>query len=347
MSSDKTEDPTPGRLRKAREQGDVPVSAALTQLGAFVVSLAVLPSAIVALAHGFARDVELAVTGHTGSEWQWVARIFAVSLPLLAAAAGSAALVGAVQTGGLFAPSRWLPKLENTNPLTGFTKLFSAERLWSTLRALLTALFVAWLSWRLLSTHAASIVATLGEPALGVALAGTLSSRLLWTAAGVSAALTALDVLIVRRGWLKRNRMSKDEVKREYKESEGDPHIKQERRRAHQEMLNSASILAVKDASVLIVNPTHLACALRYDAESDEAPKILAQGDGALALRMIDAARAYGVPVVRDVPIAHALKEHAVGDEIPEELYEAVAEILREVWSQMTNEERATDGPAV
>jgi flagellar biosynthesis protein FlhB len=99
-------------------------------------------------------------------------------------------------------------------------------------------------------------------------------------------------------------------------------------------MLNSASVLAVKDATVLIVNPTHLACALRYDRDGDGAPAILAQAEGFLAQRMIDAARAYGVPIVRDIPIAHALKVLAVGDEIPEELYEAIAEILREVWAQ-------------
>lgn len=94
-------------------------------------------------------------------------------------------------------------------------------------------------------------------------------------------------------------------------------------------------IAAVKDATVLIVNPTHLATALRYrEDEEDEAPRLLAQGQGDLAQRMIDAARAYGVPVVRDIPVARALAELEVGDEIPEQLYEAVAEILREAWAE-------------
>jgi type III secretion protein U len=95
-----------------------------------------------------------------------------------------------------------------------------------------------------------------------------------------------------------------------------------------------AALNAVKKATVLIVNPTHLATALRYDEEEDQAPLILAQGQGDLARRMIDAAHAYGVPVVRDVPIAQALRDLEVGEEIPEALYEAVAEILREIWAQ-------------
>jgi flagellar biosynthesis protein FlhB len=144
-----------------------------------------------------------------------------------------------------------------------------------------------------------------------------------------------LDILVTRRTWLKRLRMTKDEVKREHKESEGDPQIKAARERAHHEMLASATVGRVKEASVVVVNPTHLACALRYDAEKeDDAPLVLAVGEGDLARRIVEAANAYGVPVLRDVPLAHALVELSPGDRIPEELYEAVAEILREAWAQ-------------
>jgi flagellar biosynthesis protein FlhB len=90
-------------------------------------------------------------------------------------------------------------------------------------------------------------------------------------------------------------------------------------------------IAAVKDATVLIVNPTHLASALRYLDNEDDAPTVIAHGEGDLALRMIEAAHAYNVPVVRDVPVAHALRELALGEQIPEALYEAVAEVLREL----------------
>jgi flagellar biosynthesis protein FlhB len=138
---------------------------------------------------------------------------------------------------------------------------------------------------------------------------------------------------------MKRLRMSKDEVKREYKESEGDPQLKAARERAHHEMLASATVANVKNATVVVINPTHIACALRYDEEEgDDAPLVVAVGEGDLARQIVEAAHAYGVPVLRDVPLARALVELVPGDRIPEELYEAVAEILREAWSQPKTE---------
>ncbi|HEY3498920.1 MAG TPA: EscU/YscU/HrcU family type III secretion system export apparatus switch protein, partial [Polyangiaceae bacterium] len=140
--------------------------------------------------------------------------------------------------------------------------------------------------------------------------------------------------LVVQRAWRRRHRMSKDEVRREYRETEGDPEIRAKRKRAHQEALAGSILNAVKEATVVIVNPTHLASALRYVEEEDQAPKLVAQGQGELARRIVEAAHAYGIPCIQDVPVARALAEIEVGEEIPEVLYEAVAEILREVFEQ-------------
>src|SRR5690606_4533533 len=155
-------------------------------------------------------------------------------------------------------------------------------------------------------------------------------------------ALAAGDVLATRHSWLKRLRMSSDEVKREHREAEGDPELKGARTRAHRELLAGASLNAVKEATVVIVNPTHLATALRYDEDQDDAPMVVSQGAGDMARRIVEAAHAYGIPVVRDVPVARALFELEVGDEIPEALYEAVAEVLREVHE--AEGERTGDG---
>jgi len=104
-------------------------------------------------------------------------------------------------------------------------------------------------------------------------------------------------------------------------------------------MLAAATINAVKDATVVIVNPEHLATALRYVEGEDDAPRVVASADGELAQQIQEAARAYGIPIVRDVPVARALSELEVGDTIPEALYEAVAEILREIWEAEEPEE--------
>lgn len=335
--SDKTEEPSPRRLRQAREQGDIPVSAALVQSGALIAAIAVLPGAAQWTAQSMVALVRSAVRGEHADPRELAVPLLWLVLPILGAAAAGAVAVGVAQTGGAFVPDKWVPKLENLDPVEGFKRLFKLDRVYQVLRALVAASFVAWLSVDLLFVESPSIAHTAGRPELAMQLAGSLARKILWLGAMVSTGLALIDLLVTRKMWLDRNRMSKDELKREHKESEGDPQLKQERKRAHQEMLNHAAVLSVRDANVVVVNPTHLASALRYREDEDEAPLIVAQGQGELARQIVEAARAYGIPVVRDVPVARALRELEVGEQIPEELYEAVAEILKELWEQEGN----------
>ncbi|MES1183569.1 MAG: EscU/YscU/HrcU family type III secretion system export apparatus switch protein [Myxococcales bacterium] len=331
MSSDKTEEPTPRRLNKARQEGDSAVSSTLLQSVGFVVVLALLPGLFLALTVGAGTALRSAIirgeADTTSAAWLWLA----LSAPVLGATALVSALLGFVQTGGNFTGSRFAPDFARIDPFNGIKGLFTVERLFSLVRSLLAALAVGWLAWGVLRDHLADVASTVGRGEAVAATAWLLGRRLLWGAALVGLVLGGVDYFFVRRAWLKRHRMTKDEVKREHRESEGDPEVKAARRRAHQEALAGSMIAAVKDATVLIVNPTHLATALRYQADEDEAPTVIAHGEGDLAQRLIEAAHAYNVPVVRDVPIAHALRELQLGEQIPEGLYEAVAEVLREL----------------
>lgn len=329
--SDKTEEPTPRRLRRAREQGDSAVSSALGQGVGVIAVVALLPAFGSALMASAGAALRAAIDSGRADVSQALGLWVALSAPLLGVAAAVSAILGFVQTGGAFTASRFALDFARLDPFQGLKGLFSLEHLFSLLRSLLAALAVGWLGWGVLRDHLADVAASAGRGEAVAALSWLLGRRLLWGAALVGLLLGAVDYFFVRRAWLSRHRMSKDEVKREHRESEGDPEIKAARRRAHQEALAGSMIAAVKDATVLIVNPTHLATALRYQDGEDEAPSVLAHGEGDLAQRMIDAAHAYGVPVVRDVPVAHALRELSLGDEIPEALYEAVAEILREL----------------
>jgi flagellar biosynthesis protein FlhB len=261
--------------------------------------------------------------------------------PLLAAVAMSAALTTVVQTGALFAPARVKPDLGKLDLLAGLKSLVSGQRFWNVGRAFVTAVAVAFLAWRGFSTHLGDLARSIGEPRGAAMMAGLVAKRMARDAAVVGLFLAVIDLVVVRRSLLSRLRMTKAEVKLEHRESEGDPQWKSARHRAHQEMLAAATVNAVKDATVVIVNPEHLATALRYVHGEDEAPTVLATGDGDLARRIREAAQAYGIPVVRDVPVARALAELQVGDTIPEALYEAVAAILDEVWSE---EERRGPG---
>jgi flagellar biosynthesis protein FlhB len=342
--SDKTEEPTPKRLRKAREDGDSGTSAFLAQSVAFVVAIALLPAAARALTSR-ASDLVRGALAHAADSEPSAAinpsaaatDFVALCLPLLVAVAISGGAAGAVQTGGLFATKKLVPKLDRLDPFQGIKGIVSSARLFAVARALIGGSVVAWLVYRGLRAHAADLARASGRLEYVGVLAAAIARDLAWNAALVGLGLAAIDVLVTRLQWMRKLRMTKDEVKREYKESEGDPHVKQARERAHHEMLNAATVANVRSAAVVIVNPTHLACALRYDQSSDardEAPVLVASGEGDLAEEIVRAARDYGVPIVRDVPLARALIELAIGDAIPEALYEAVAEILREAWDE-------------
>lgn len=350
--SDKTEDPTPRRLRKAREEGDSGTSAYAAQSVAFLVAVALVPVAVRALAANAAEDLRTAFDavraagGAPDGLAAEVGRLDAVHLattfvtlcfPVLLAAGVAGALVHLLQTGGVVASKRLGLKLERLNPVQGMKGLVSGPRLFSVARALFAGTVVCWLAWSGLRDCIADIAALGGRSRLGWtgAVVSEAAGALAWRAGMVGLALAAVDVLVTRAAWLRRLRMSKDEVRREHKDAEGDPQVKAARERAYKELLAQATVANVRTASVVVVNPTHLACALRYDSsgggEGDQAPVVVATGQGDLAARILRAARDGGVPVVRDVPLARALVELPIGDTIPETLYEAVAEILREI----------------
>lgn len=337
--SDKTEQATPKRLAKARTEGDSPVSAALSQSVGFVAALSVVGGVIALATEQTAALISAALHEPTEpASPTTIARIvLTISLPAVVVAAAGSSAASFVQTGGHISAKKLVPSLDRLNPLTGLRNLFSWQRLVGIARALFAASLVSYFALRQLTNHAADFAASIGNARAAAVLATRVASKVAWFAAAVGIGLGLLDLLLTRRAWFQRHRMSKDEVKREHRESEGDPALKAARRRAHQEALTGATLGALKTASVVIVNPTHLATALKYSEEEELAPSVVAQGQGEMAKLIVEAARAYGVPIVRDVPVARALNELEIGDEIPEVLYEAVAEILREIWQAEAN----------
>jgi type III secretion protein U len=340
--SEKTEEATPKKLRKAQEEGDSPISSFASQAVAFLCAVAVAPAAISALASHAGSDLRSAIA-RAGDASLVVAfdplpvamAVVTLTVPILAAAGVAAAVAAVLQSGGIIATKRLQPKLDRLDFFTGFAQLFSASRLVAILRAALFGASVAFFAYSALRDHAADLARSAGRLPEASAVAATLAFGVVERSAILGVFLAILDVVVTRRSWRKKLMMAKADVKREHKESEGDPQLKAARERAHQEMLASATVANVQRASVVIVNPVHIACALRYDEEEgDEAPLVLASGQGDLARRIVEAARAYGVPVLQDIPLARALVELEVGSAIPEALYEAVAEILREAWSE-------------
>ena len=336
MSENRTEQPTPRRLREARRRGEVARSGELSGAAALAAGVAAVALAGPELASDLARTLRgglaLAVAGTADpvavlrDGAGTVLRLALVpGLAALAAGAGAALL----QSGFVFAPEALRPRLERIDPLRGVRRMIEpAQLLRAGLGVAKTAVLVAVLAaW--LGSHAS--LAQL--PRAGTAAVLRATPALGGLALRLAAAFLAFGVLdwaLARRRHRKALMMTRDEVRREHKEDEGDPQYRAERLRRHRALLEAGP---VSRATVVVVNPTHVAVALRHDRNGGDAPRVLAKGTGLAALRIRSAARRAAVPVVRDVPLARALFRLAeVGEEIPEELYEAAAIVLAHLY---------------
>jgi flagellar biosynthesis protein FlhB len=337
--SDRTEAPTPRRLRRARDEGDSGASAYASQAAAFVAAAALMP-ALVAEVPSTATSLlseALARASRPGGPLAFdvvalVERLASLLIPVLLGVGLVAGVCHLVQTGGVVSAGRLAPRLDRLDPFAGRCGVFSMTGLWAVARATFAGALVGWLVYDALAAR----LGDLGHLPVHASLAGPVAAvaaqGLVWKVAMAGVALGAIDLAVTRRAWLDRLRMTRVEVRRERRDTEGDPHVKAARARAHQEILAQAVLGSVRRASVVVVNRTNLAFALRYEAAAgDEAPVVVASGEGDLAARIVEAAHEASVPVVCDVPVAGALLGLEVGGAIPEVLYQAVAEILREV----------------
>ena len=333
MSGDRTEQPTPRRLREARRRGEVARSADLGAAAALAGGLAGLAVLGRGIAEALARSLRAALSGAAaGGDPAALLRdaaalVLRLALAPAGCALGAALLAGALQTGWCFSPGALQPRLERLDPLRGLRRLVSAgaaarAALGVAKAGVLLAVLATW------APAAAGAIASLPRASAPGALSAALPivAGLALRLAASLAVLGVVDLALERRRLARSLRMTRDEVRRELREDEGDPSHRAERRRAHRALLEAGPVAR---ATVVVVNPTHVAVALRHDRGGDGAPRVVAKGAGLAAWRIRAAARRAGVPVVRDVPLARALHRLAdVGDEIPEELYDAAAALL-------------------
>jgi flagellar biosynthesis protein FlhB len=351
-SGERTHEPTPRRLEQARRRGQVASSRDLTSAVGFVVTFAVLVFAargavgrlVGYLAHGMAAAgrneggapaaLGLAL-GQAGALLAWP----------LAALAAAALIVGGLQAGGIFALEPL--GLDAQRVLPSWRRVLSAAALLEVGKGLAKVLLVGALAWLTVRQFLRPLAALPGARAQAVLVvlgrtAQTLGGRL----ALVAVALGIADYAFRRRQHRRSLRMTRAEVHREQRETEGDPRHKAERQRLHRELGEQRMLADVRKADFVVVNPDHLAIALQYDRQGEEAPVVVARGERLLAERIKEVAREAGIPIYRDVNLARALGELEEGDEIPEALYEAVAEILRVVYGLPEREAAASVPPA-
>jgi flagellar biosynthetic protein FlhB len=343
-TGDKTEAPTPRRRSEARQQGQVArsadLSSALLLLGA-ILSLSWFGPHLMA---SLLKSMQLFLTVGDGAE---VARVdvrptvVAVAMAVLSAAGPillgvmiAGVLSNMLQVGFLFTTKPLMPRLDKLNPLGGFGRLFSSRTVVQLGMNLLKLTMVCLVAYSAIRKRFDEII-------LAIDVGGwhqvAVLSKVLYEVA-VQLAVMLLILAMIDYAWQKYRherdlKMTKEEIKEEMRRMEGDPIIKQRRRRMQYAAALQRIKKAVPKADVVVTNPTEFAVAIQYDSEAMRAPTVVAKGQGYLAHKIREIAVAHGVPIVERKALAQALyKTVEVGSEIPEKFYQAVAEILAYVY---------------
>lgn len=339
MSDEKTEEPSAQKLKKVREEGQVAKSTDIVEvacLGAVFVALQAGADRFAGALRAVVQDA-LDFTGGNRSTQDLsiaLADIGSHAFTLLVGVAGlalAAALLALMpQTGLQIAMQAAMPKLDAVSPAAGIKKIFSLNALTDLAKMTVKGLVVAIVMWQTIEGMLPVVASAMEHsvPQL-IAVLWAVLMRVIATALAVFAVIAVVDYKLQKWLFVRRNRMSKDEVKREYKDSEGDPEMKGERKRLAKELVNSGPKQNVRRANVVVVNPVHYAVALRYAPSEFPLPVVVARGLDAQALMLRRYASEAGVPVVANPPVARMLHRVSENQPIPEELFEVVAAILR------------------
>ena len=341
MSEEKTEKPTAKKRKENRKEGQVPRTQELGGWAAVLLVGAALPSL---LGHelGTLRDL-MATSLSTGGEastgmafrilHEGLVHAFRAVI-ILGSGIMLIGVAGALAQGGFFLATKSVkPTLSKLNPISGAKRLFGPQALWEGAKMLLKSAVVGLLVWSAVRGMMPYLGGLIPIP---VVLAGVAdhAGSMIRSVAVAGLLMAVLDYLVQRRRVGKKTRMTKDEVKREHKQSEGDPLVKGAMRARQLAAARNRMMADVPTADVVLVNPTHVAIALRYEPERG-APRVVARGAGAIAAAIRERAGEHRVPLVRDVPLARALYTSTqVGHEIPPELFAAVAQVLAFVISR-------------
>jgi flagellar biosynthetic protein FlhB len=335
--SSKTEKPTPKKIKDARKKGQVgksqEVSAWLTTFAMTLLLpwtfsragdlmydlMAKLPDLIAK--PEAARALDLLGEGMLGA--------LMVVAPMAFGLMTLGVLANLVQVGLVPSPQALKPQIKRLNPLAGLKNMASAKTAWMACKEVLKLLLLSAVAYRSLSGALPEFV-TIGGLSLVTVCAGVAEAAMsfLRNAAMLGLLLAAADYAMQKRQHLKQLKMSIKDIKDEYKQSDGDPQMKGAIRQRQMAMSRNRMMSDIASADVVLVNPTHVAVALKYDPAAG-APRVVAKGAGVVAASIRAKAEEHRVPMVRDVPLARAIHGACeIGDEIPGELYAAVARVL-------------------
>jgi flagellar biosynthesis protein FlhB len=334
-SEERTEQATDKRMKEVRSKGQLSKSQDLTAWLGIGAAAVLLP---MALANGASAGTDqlfrlgaVAASPEPSvaveSLWHGMSSVLSTIGPLLAVV-GIAVLIGAALQGGIHF-RKFTGKFEQFNLVSGLKRTFGMQALWNGAKAVLKTAVVGLVLYLVVQSLMPVLMGA-GSQSVSALLdaAGQGTATLVQFAVIAGLALAVADVWVVIRRNRKRTRMTKKEVRDENKSQDGDPLIKAQRRSRQLLLSRNRMMAAIADADVVVVNPVHFAVALRYEP-GKSAPRVVAKGAGAIAARIREEAESKGVPMVRDIPLARALHASCeLGQEIPVELYDAVARVL-------------------
>ena len=339
--SQKTEEPTSRRIEQAREKGQVAKSQEVTHwfmilaatlvIGVFGKSLAGGVSdsmyKFIAFSHSIRLDgsAELRQLMYETFGQLGIALLAPVSVVLLAAF-----IAGIIQNGFIFSTETIVPKLSKLSLAKGLKRLFSTRSVMEFVKGILKiSIVIAVIGVLVWPEREIIFVVTSMDVDQFMSVLLALAVRILVGVLAIMTVIAAIDFLYQKQQHTKELRMSKQEIKDEHKQSEGDPMIKARLRQIRTERARRRMMSAVPEADVVITNPTHFAVALKYDHQSMEAPVLVAKGADQIAFRIREVAKEHGIPVVENPPVARALFDNVDLDKpIPAEHFQAVAEII-------------------
>jgi flagellar biosynthetic protein FlhB len=355
---ERTEQATPKRLEEARKKGQVPRSTELSMAAVCIAAAAAIywlgrmatgqfadfmhDALSLPPAQAMAEDAIWPAMTNAGSRALWII------LPILGATF-VAALAAPLAIGGWnFSAQALAPKFARLNPASGFGRMFSARGLVELCKGIAKVVVIGVIAWVLLEGLAPQLMGLSTEPVrAAIGHAGSLTAYSLLVLACGLAIIAAVDVPFQLWQHSKDLRMTREEVRQEYKESEGSPETRGRIREAQRALSRGRMLQEVPTADVVVTNPTHFAVALRYDEAKMRAPIVVAKGTELLALRIREIAAENGVAIVEAPPLARALhKSVDVGREVPAALYVAVAQVLTYVFQLRSARERGAAPPA-
>lgn len=345
-TGEKTEEPTPKRKREAREKGNVAkskeISQAFTLLASFLLLYFFMQEIMFNVMAGIERYFSALIVDplsvDTAGRLLQDAMIYTVQTiyPVLIVTAVVGFFINFLQIGPLFTTKNLAPDIKKLNPIKGLKNIFSLRGFVEFLKSLLKLGIITFIAQSFLKNNIIIFRRSLDQ-SLNLALAeiALLISKMGFTIIAAMVLLGIFDLLYQRWQHNKDLKMSKYEVKQERKEMEGDPVILQKRREKQRQFSLNRMMNAVKDADVVITNPTHIAVALQYDLDEMDAPIVAAKGEGFVAEKIKEKAKELEIEIVENKPLARSLNSMTeIGDQVPVELYQAVAEVLAHVFKE-------------